>query len=126
MLTASAREPVDSAIDSSEAGHSCQHTLLPRVNSVNTICTCLQAIEQDGDYLKAWQRRALVRKQLGNVLGSLDDLQHALLLAPSSAAISRELRSALHARVHETGLQLPQDVSIGVNMRVGRPCVRDG
>ena len=78
---------------------------------------CTQAIEQDAEYLKAWQRRALVRKQLGNVMGCLDDLQHALLLVPSSAAISRELRSVLQGRVLETGLRLPEDlIDVPVNI----------
>ena len=70
----------------------------------------MQAIEQDCGYLKAWQRRASVRKHLGNTMGCLDDLQHALLLAPSSAAIAHELRTVLQARVLETGLHLPEDL----------------
>jgi hypothetical protein len=82
----------------------------------------MQAVEQDPEYLKAWQRRALVRKQLGNTLGCLDDLQHALLLAPGSAAIGRELRSVLQARMHEVGLRMPEDLtSVPVLMEDAAP-----
>ena len=70
----------------------------------------VQAIEQDSEYLKAWQRRATVRKQQGNTMGCLDDLQQALQLAPRSAAISSELRSVLRAKMADTGLQLPAEL----------------
>ena len=70
----------------------------------------VQAIEQDGEYLKAWQRRATVRKQQGNTMGCLDDLQQAVQLAPRSAAISGELRSVLRTKMADTGLQLPEEL----------------
>ena len=70
----------------------------------------LQAVQLDPSYLKAWQRRAHVHKQRGNVLACLSDLQQALQLAPSSAAISSELRTTLRQHFASEKLQMPAEL----------------
>ena len=39
---------------------------------------CGAALELDGSYLKAWQRRAAARRALGRPLEAIDDLEAAL------------------------------------------------
>ena len=70
----------------------------------------MQALECDAEYLKAWQRRAEVRKVRGDRRGCLADLDAALRLAPASAAISRELRAVLAAELEERGIKLPAEL----------------
>jgi hypothetical protein len=86
---------------------------------------CVQAIQQDPDYLKAWQRRALVRKQQGDHDGALQDLQAALHLAPASKAIGCEFWSALRSKLKSSGLQLSQGlVSVPVSFVKGAQEIR--
>jgi hypothetical protein len=68
---------------------------------------CVQAIQCDDMYLKAWQRRALARRENGDVHGCLSDLDMALQLSPGSAAISKELRVALAKELCSRGLRMP-------------------
>ena len=73
-------------------------------------CRVLQAIGLDATYLKAWQRRAMVRQELGDKRGRLADLEAALRLAPGSKAVSSEFQSALRSKLTQDGLELPQDL----------------
>jgi Potential Monad-binding region of RPAP3 len=99
-------------LEVSEAARPCAQRigLFPQWSATVTWCKRLQAVELDPDYLKAWQRRALVRKQLFDVAGCLDDLQAAQLLVPGSAAVASELRGVLQSRLQEAGLGLPADL----------------
>jgi Potential Monad-binding region of RPAP3 len=67
----------------------------------------VQALALDKSYLKAWQRRAGVRRGKGHLLGCLQDLDAALKLAPGSAVLGHDIRSVMRLFAKQNGLELP-------------------
>ncbi|KMT19422.1 hypothetical protein BVRB_1g012680 isoform A [Beta vulgaris subsp. vulgaris] len=51
---------------------------------------CNHALSLDGDYVKVYKRRAIARKELGNLQGSMDDIGCVLKLEPNNQDMKKQ------------------------------------
>lgn len=69
---------------------------------------CNHALSLDGDYVKVYKRRAIARKELGNLQGSMDDIGCVLKLEPNNQDMKKqysEIKSLLE-RVRTSSILL--------------------
>lgn len=67
---------------------------------------CDAALALDKSFLKAYQRRSVARKELGNGEGALDDIEMALRLQPTSDVIRATFQDLLKEVMNAEGLDV--------------------
>ncbi|XP_056682867.1 uncharacterized protein [Spinacia oleracea] len=51
---------------------------------------CTEALNLDGEYVKVYGRRAIARKELGNLEGSMQDIEVSLKLEPKNKEMKKQ------------------------------------
>ena len=77
---------------------------------------CSQAIALDGQYMKAFQRRAAARRALGRLLPAVEDAEAALRLEPGSKVL-RDERASLVREYQEAAKINPTALPVALHIR---------